>query len=71
MSDPGTTRLLHALLGATIYLGPFVLIGWLTRKMLDRRFRGTGLVDLPEVTSRARLSRLCERTRQKIRRVIG
>jgi len=50
MCDPVTTRLLHALLGAAIYLGPFVLIGWLARKMLDRRFRGTGLVDLPEVS---------------------
>jgi hypothetical protein len=45
-----TERLLHALLGATIYLGPFVLIGWVTRRILDWKMRGAHLTDVHEVS---------------------
>ena len=39
----------QALVNALICYGPVVAVGWIARLLLDRRFRGTGLVDAPRL----------------------
>ena len=48
---------MKALVVAAIYLLPFIVIGWMTKRLIDRRMRGANLTDVHDLAGTNRPKR--------------
>ena len=48
---------MKALVVAAIYLLPFIAIGWIAKRVIDRRMRGTNLIDVHDLAGPNRRKR--------------